>query len=338
MFRFLQAARSRASFALGFTAAAALSACSEGGSSAPAQPLVPAAASHVSYAAPAGPLKPAKKQRAPGHLYVSDFGSSSILEFATAKGKPAGSPSNSITGLNGPISIAFDTAGNLYESDLGSGTIQVFAPGASGNATPLRTLNSPGGYAIAVDANGYLYVDSGFSDVYVYAPGASGNAAPSFDINDLSSATSLAVAPNGDLYIADWGVNGALVYSTPETNPTLAGEFVDASLEGPIGIAFDEGEMYVVDSGNSAVKAYSTFIGPVTPDRVITSKNPSLQSPTDVASYKGTLYVTNPGGSSGPSGIFMLDPLRGSAQKPREFLSSGGTSGFTNPQDAQLGP
>ena len=75
----------------------------------------------------------------------------------------------------------------MCSSDLAS--ILVYAPGASGNATPTATIAGSntgltGSYGIALDGAGNLYVaNAGVPySITVYAAGASGNAPPTATI------------------------------------------------------------------------------------------------------------------------------------------------------------
>ena len=56
-----------------------------------------------------------------GNLFVTDFGSDSILKFT-----PNGTQSTFARGLNGPSYLAFDSNGNLFEGDYLSGKIYEF--------------------------------------------------------------------------------------------------------------------------------------------------------------------------------------------------------------------
>jgi len=94
----------------------------------------------------------------------------------------------SSTGLNNPDAVAVDAAANIYVTNFGAvstpatASITIYAPGASGDATPTATiagsntgLSTPQG--IAVDAAGTIYVANDFiggpaSRITVYAPGA----------------------------------------------------------------------------------------------------------------------------------------------------------------------
>ena len=56
-------------------------------------------------------------------LFVADFGSDTILRYS-----PDGTRTVFAPGLNGPEGLAFDSGGNLFETDNGSGTIFIFTP------------------------------------------------------------------------------------------------------------------------------------------------------------------------------------------------------------------
>ena len=80
--------------------------------------------------------------------------------------------------------LAFDPDGNLVVTDEANDSVLIFAPAASGNVGPLRSiagaatgLNIPQGVAVARDGTIYVGNSSG-KNVLVFAPGASGNAAP----------------------------------------------------------------------------------------------------------------------------------------------------------------
>lgn len=164
-------------------------------------------------------------------VYVSDRSQNAILGYPLGEGgniSPAKIITGSQTQLSSPQYMTFDAAGNLYIADELSpgGSILVFAKGSSGNVAPARIIaganttfsntNSIG--AIAVDAQGYLYVaeDNGSSTctttcvvnsdgtIAVFAPGASGNVAP---VNTISSTAcfapaGLAVDSSGELIVA----------------------------------------------------------------------------------------------------------------------------------------
>jgi len=108
------------------------------------------------------------------HLYVAGGSaeSSASTGFPISDGLPATTPDDVLTGgnLSYPISVAFDGAAYEYVSDLNEGLIKVYAPGASGNAQPLRILPVHFASEIAVNRAGYLFVvDANFS-IEAFAP------------------------------------------------------------------------------------------------------------------------------------------------------------------------
>jgi hypothetical protein len=87
--------------------------------------------------------------------------------------------------------VAIDSHGNIYAGNLLAKNIQVFAPSASGNSKPIRTiagskthLGAPTG--LSLDSSDNLYVTicqhcshgSGTDSVLTFAAGANGNVKP----------------------------------------------------------------------------------------------------------------------------------------------------------------
>jgi hypothetical protein len=85
------------------------------------------------------------------------------------------------------VQICLDGSDNLYvlNSDASYQTsILVFSPGASGSATPVRTLSGTFN-SLAVDLAGDIYAMSG-SGLSIFAPGASGAATPVQTLTNVS--------------------------------------------------------------------------------------------------------------------------------------------------------
>src|SRR5438067_973273 len=95
----------------------------------------------VTVAGLATALLPISVLAASGDLYEADPGSDMILKFT-----PAGTQSPFVSGLSGPIGLAFDSSGNLFEADQGSGTIFIFTP-AGIKSTFVSGLSAPSGLA-----------------------------------------------------------------------------------------------------------------------------------------------------------------------------------------------
>lgn len=88
-----------------------------------------------------------------GNLWVANYSGNDILEFASGATTGA-SPSNTITGaeLTAITGVAVDAKGYLYAVSS-SGTVSVFAPDATGAATPVQELSvstMTSGWGIAV--------------------------------------------------------------------------------------------------------------------------------------------------------------------------------------------
>src|SRR5438309_347181 len=99
-------------------------------------------------------------------LYVANLSGSITVYAAGASATPVATIAGDNTGLNYPLGIALDGAGNIYVTNWGTNSITVYAAGASGNATPTATITSAGliqPRGIALDGAGNIYVASQFS-------------------------------------------------------------------------------------------------------------------------------------------------------------------------------
>ena len=134
---------------------------------------------------------PALRVAPNGELYAADQDGNNIKVFAAgASGDVApvrkiGGPGPS-TLLSAPGALEFDPTGNgqLYVTNFHGASITVYAAGADGDATPVRTIaGSSTGLlfptGLRFDSAGLLYVSNYIANsVMVYAPGATGDAAP----------------------------------------------------------------------------------------------------------------------------------------------------------------
>jgi hypothetical protein len=188
--------------------------------------------------------------------------------------------SGSNTNLSDILAIAVDGPGNIYVSNgaasgPGAESVNVFAPNANGNATPIRTISGTltgidQPYGVAVDPTGNLYVVNNVGEtVTVYGPGANGNVAPIQTIG--GSHTGFANAPIG----ITWG-------------------------HGPPPV----GRIYVSEGDGIAI-FHANANGNVTPVKIISGALTALNQPWALAlGPSGGIFVANLGAVS--TGIWAV--------------------------------
>jgi sugar lactone lactonase YvrE len=104
-----------------------------------------------------------------GDLYLADAGNNSVYKYT-----PGGTRTTFASGLLQPSGLAFDTAGNLFVQEDGtgpvnSGRISMITPG--GVRTTFATGLNPAGPSIAFDSAGNLFMsDIQASSIYKFAP------------------------------------------------------------------------------------------------------------------------------------------------------------------------
>jgi len=204
--------------------------------------------------------------------------------------------------LNAPTGLAVDANGDLFIADTGNNVIRevVQATGniitVAGNDTPgysgdggaatAAQLKSPHG--VAVNASGNVFIaDTGNNVIREVAQATgniitvAGNGTPGYrgdggaaSAAQLNAPYDVAVAQNGDLFIADTG-NDAIrevVHATGNII-TVAGNGIAgysgdggiasaAQLNGPVSIALDaNGNLFIADAGNNAIREVQKTTG-----------------------------------------------------------------------------
>jgi sugar lactone lactonase YvrE len=189
-------------------------------------------------------------------------------------------------GLQYPLGLAVDGAGNLYIADTGNNRVLEVPPGGSPQSIGASGLNNPAG--LAVDRMGNLYIADVGNNRVVELP--SGGGTPRTVGTGLSTPIGLAVDGAGNLYIADTG-NNRVVEVPAGGGPQTT---VASGLFSPQGLAVDgQGTLYIVDSGNNRLVKLPG--GGATPTTVDLGGD-VLNSPIGVAvDGAGTLYIADAG-------------------------------------------
>jgi sugar lactone lactonase YvrE len=192
--------------------------------------------------------------------------------------------SATLTGVNGPFALAFDSSGNLYVANYANGvgtTLSKFAPASTTPTATLTGLNQPRG--LAFDSIGNLYVaNQGSTTVSEFAPGGT---TPSLTLTGLNLPTALAFDSNGNLFVGNSG-NGTVSKFAPGSTTATA---TLTGLSNPQSLAFDSsGNLYVANAGNNTVSRFAA--GSTTPSATLTG----LLNPVGAAfDSSGNLYVAN---------------------------------------------
>lgn len=202
-----------------------------------------------------------------------------------------------------------------------NGNLAVFAPGASGNATPVANITNydedlsilPNG--IAVDASGKIYTLDNF-DVLTFAANANGSVPPVSTISgsntNLENSQALALDATGNIYVATGVQNGFpsnyvneyAAGSTGNVAPTATISGSNTNLVSPAGIAVGATEkIYVTNlgmGGASTVPTVNVYAagtkGNVAPIATISGSSTGLSGPNGIAlDSSGKIYVANAG-------------------------------------------
>ena len=225
-----------------------------------------------------------------------------VSGFAGDGGPPAGAQ------LNQPTGIAAALTGDLFIADRGNQRIRKVTPGGTittvagtgaagfnGDAQPAPSaqLNAPGGVAIDAGGNVFLVdtlnnrirrIDGLTGSMTTVAGtgtgafgGFSGDGGPGADAR-LNRPVSVAVAPTGELYIADRDnhrirrVAGGIITTVAGSGPGIFGGFggdgggaTDAILNHPSGVAVaPTGDLYISDQDNQRIRKLVLPTGAIT--------------------------------------------------------------------------
>ncbi|HEV2329929.1 MAG TPA: hypothetical protein VGY56_14200 [Verrucomicrobiae bacterium] len=190
-----------------------------------------------------------------GELFVAnsanDAGETGYITEIT----PGGTQSTFATGVD-PKALAFNSAGDLFESDYKSGNIYEYAPNgarstfASGFSTP---------QALAFNNAGDLFVGAGYGNGNGYIEEITPNGTQSLFASGLSFPSQLVFNSAGDLFVACQDTAAIYEYTPGGAQSTYA-----TTPNGLWGLAFD-------NSGDLFATAYAGSIYEITPGGVETT-------------------------------------------------------------------
>lgn len=248
-------------------------------------------------------------------VYVANQNSNSITSYAAPSAAnpnqmPIGTIVGSNTGLEAPLAIALDSAGNIYVANLF--TITVYPPNPIGtlNEAPTGTIDVENGgitlYGLGVDATGKIYAAYP-GTIVVYAANPTGTvttpiATIAGSNTQLAEVHDIAFDAAGRIYAAD-NVYGIDVFA-PNPSGTLNEAPVaniprnaTTTLSYPWGIALDSsGKIYTLDSGRILVFPANP-VGTVTeaPLATIAGSNTLLDGGNDgmAVDATGTMYAAD---------------------------------------------
>ncbi|HTR42283.1 MAG TPA: PEP-CTERM sorting domain-containing protein [Pseudomonadales bacterium] len=157
-------------------------------------------------------------------LFTADYSSGNIYEFT-----PSGMRSTFATGFTTPISMTFDSAGDMFVGSgygNGNGIITKITPGGT-KSLFASGLSFPGGMTFN-GAGNLLVTEQGSGTILQYTPGGVQSTFANLNYSGLNC---LAYNSAGDLFVAV--PTGPIVEITPN-----GGQSVFATVSAPVGVAF----------------------------------------------------------------------------------------------------
>ena len=170
--------------------------------------------------------------------YISGVGTASLMTFA-----PAVSQALPFTGLDHPLSLAVDAAGDVFAGDYGNRVLEL--PAGGGPATTLPFTGIGRAFGLAVDGAGDVFVADYYNQQVVELP-AGGAAQVTLPLTGLQGPGGIAVDGSGDVFVSDLSNQ---VFELPAGGGTPL--VIGSGWNNPRGLAVDSaGDLFVADSGS----------------------------------------------------------------------------------------
>jgi trimeric autotransporter adhesin len=282
-----------------------------------------------------------------GNIYIADTGNHVIREVSNGiintiagdnTGGYAGDGGPAVEAeLEFPASVAVDSAGNVYIADSGNNVIRKITNGyintiVGGGATS-QQLNGPS--AVLVDAHLNVYIcDNNGLRVLEYSPtsgavnvlagdgndGFSGDFGPATDA-ELADPASIALDSKGYLYIADTNNSRIRKVYPDGTIATIAGfgipaytgnggPALKATLSFPHGVAVNDGNVYISDTGNDVIRVLTAVTPTLNSGGILNAASYTAQvSPGALATLFGSNFVGS--GQSGTASVPLPSSFAG---------------------------
>ncbi len=202
---------------------------------------------------------------------------------------------------------------------------------------------------VAARSGPAIFVDN-YNYVTAYPIGSAGNAAPIAVTPDMILPAGIARDGNGRIYVTNPSTNTVTIYSGDATGNVRPVEIIGGSktrLANPTGIAYWNGNIYVLNSAPAAITVYPSFdlgvIGKTTlvnqaPSAVIAGPKTKLKQPVALAvDGSGDIYVANQlGGPVVTSDCFTMGAITvyaagSKGNVPPTAVISGAATGLGTP-------
>jgi len=278
----------------------------------------------------------------PGNVTVSDGGTGRALQRFDENGgfiKWFNNPA----GYSDYYGVSVDPSGNVFAANYGKHQVDQFAPDGTFVKTWGRFGTQPGQFGgpegICTDRSGFVYVaDTGNRRIQKFDPAGNFVTAigPFSDWNDMLWPTGCAVAPNGDLYVADRGAR-IVIFS----RGLRAGKTIAAAASAPgAGGTYWKTDLTIANTGPISATVDSYFWPRNQDNATATPRSFSLE-PGETRLFEDLIGsdFSAPGlAGAVPFACDSVDVLLSSRTYTPSAGSSGGTfgQGIPAPSDAAL--